>query len=203
MGGRERRRAAPTLPGLFTVTRKSTSSDVTGDRVEDAVNDYIARVRPQVEREFRHFQVLRSDEEAIARAALARLPNGKRHPHQYRIPSDSLKQSRDLLLANLSALRAATNFDELFDLVNALIPRIPKIGELAVYDTALRIGARFGLEPTKVYVHAGTRIGARALGFDNHRKVIDMDELPEPIRRLSAREAEDLLCRYKDELGRA
>lgn len=184
------------------MTRMSTSEGAAVDRVGDAVNDYIARVRPAMEREFRYFQVLRSDEEAITRAALAQLPSGKRHPHQYRTPFESLAQSRERLLANLPALRAATTFDQVFDLVNALIRPIPKIGELAVYDTALRIGARFSLEPTKVYVHAGTRTGARALGFDSGRHVIEMDELPEPIRRLSAREAEDLLCRYKDELGR-
>ena len=40
------------------------------------------------------------------------------------------------------------------------------MGELVVYDTALRIGARFGLEPEKVYVHRGTREGVRKLGLD-------------------------------------
>ncbi len=70
-----------------------------------------------------------------------------------------------------------------------------------VYDTAIRIGARFDLEPVKVYVHAGTRDGVRALGLDGGQSVIEMHELPEPIRRLSGREAEDLLCRYKSSLG--
>jgi hypothetical protein len=77
---------------------------------------------------------------------------------------------------------------------------IPGIGELTVYDTALRIGAHFGLEPERVYVHAGTREGARALGFENRRTTIDMNELPEPLQRLSAREAEDMLCIYKHSL---
>ena len=93
------------------------------------------------------------------------------------------------------------SFDELIALIHDLTEPIPGIGELAVYDTALRIGARFGLEPTRVYVHAGTRDGARALGFDGRRTTIEMDELPEPLRGLSAREAEDLLCIYKHSLG--
>jgi hypothetical protein len=63
---------------------------------------------------------------------------------------------------------------------------------------ALRIGARFGLEPKRVYVHAGTRDGA--LGLDADRRTIEMAELPAPIRRLTAREAEDLLCIYKSRL---
>jgi hypothetical protein len=173
------------------------------DAIQAAVEEYAEQIRPEMEREFRYFRLLRTDEEAATRAALAQLPSGKRHPHQRRIPLASLQESCDCLLANLPALRAASSFDELFDLVNALISPIPKIGELAVYDTALRIAARFGLEPEKVYVHAGTRDGARALGFDRRRSVIEMDELPKPMRRLSGREAEDLLCRYKSQLARA
>jgi hypothetical protein len=94
----------------------------------------------------------------------------------------------------------ASSFDELFDLVEAIIRPIPKIGELAVYDTALRIGARFGLEPDKVYVHAGTRDGLKALGFSGRERIVELNDLPRPIRRLSAREAEDLLCIYKSQL---
>lgn len=168
--------------------------------VDAAVEDYVARHRGRAQRELRYYRVLRTDEEAVRRAALSQLPNGKRHPHQYRIPRVALEESSERLLANLDRLRAAQSFDELFALVNAVIRPIPKIGELAVYDTSLRIGARFGLEPEKVYVHAGTRAGARALGFDGDRETIEMHELPAPIRQLTAREAEDLLCIYKSAL---
>lgn len=172
------------------------------DGVSASVADYIEHHRDHAARELRYFGVLRTDEDAITQAALAQLPSGKRHPHQRRIPRAALEKSRDRLLANVDGLRAATSFDELFDLINALIRPIPKIGELAVYDTALRIGARFGLEPKRVYSHAGTRDGARALGFDRNRHTIAMAELPRPIQQLSAREAEDLLCIYKKRLRR-
>ena len=169
--------------------------------VEIAVDDYIEHHRPRAARELEYFsRVLRSDEEAVSRAALAQLPNGNRHPHQRRIPRAALEESRDRLLENLPQLRASANFDDLFELINALIRPIPKVGELTVYDTALRIGARLGLEPEKVYVHAGTRDGAHALGFAGDRHAIELDELPAPIRRLTAREAEDLLCIYKSKL---
>jgi len=91
-----------------------------------AVADYISRIRPEMEREFRYFRALRTDEEAVSRAALAQLPNGKRHWHQRRIPRASLKQSREHLLANLPSLREAATFDELFDLVNAPDPPDPE-----------------------------------------------------------------------------
>ena len=168
--------------------------------VEAAVDDYIERHRPRATRELRYFQLVRSDEEAISRAALAQLPNGKRHPHQRRIPRATLEESKRRLLENLPLLREAATFDDLLDLIDALIRPIANVGDLTVYDTALRIGARFALEPEKVYLHAGTRDGARALGFDGNRHVIEMDELPAPIQRLTAREAEDLLCIYKTKL---
>jgi hypothetical protein len=172
----------------------------TNPALDEAVDDYIAVHRPRAARELRYFKLLRSDEDAVTQAALCKLPSGKRHPHQRRIPRESLERSRDRLTENLAALREVETFDELLDLINALIRPIPKIGELTVYDIALRIGARFGLEPEKVYVHAGTREGARQLGFGGDLHAIEMVELPSPIRRLSAREAEDLLCIYKSKL---
>jgi hypothetical protein len=169
--------------------------------LDRAVNDYIEHHRPRAARELEYFRrLLRSDEDAVSRAALAQLPSGNRHPHQRRIPRASLDESRRRLLENLPILRQAASFDELLDLINALIRPIPMVGELVVYDTALRIGARFGLEPRKVYVHAGTRDGAKALGFDGRRHAIEMHELPASIPQLSAREAEDLLCIYKSRL---
>jgi hypothetical protein len=167
---------------------------------KSAVDDYIARFRSPAARELECFRRLESDEAAVERAAEACLPSGKRHPHQRRIPRAALQESSRRLLGNLPRLRLTSSFDELFDLVEAIIRPIPKIGELAIYDTALRIGARFGLEPDKVYVHAGTREGLRALGFSGRERTVELNELPRPIRRLSAREAEDLLCIYKSQL---
>lgn len=170
--------------------------------VEDAVRDYIKRHRARAARELEDFRRVQCcEEEAIGQAALARLPSGKRHSHQYRVTGAALEESRSRLLANLPSLRQATSFDELFNVVEDLTEPISGIGELTVYDTALRIGARFGCKPMRVYLHAGTREGARALGFDPQRQAIEMDELPEPMRRLSAREAEDLLSIYKDWIG--
>ncbi|MGH7966903.1 MAG: hypothetical protein ACRERD_34620, partial [Candidatus Binatia bacterium] len=90
------------------------------DSVEAAVSQYIKNYRRRAARELEYFRLLRSDEEAVSRAALAQLPSGKRHPHQRRIPRDSLEQSRGQLLNNLSSLRNATSFDELFEQVEML-----------------------------------------------------------------------------------
>src|SRR6266498_1169290 len=111
--------------------------------------------------------------------------------------------SRRRLLESMQALRQAGSFDELFELIAATIGQIRRIGPLAVYDTALRIGARFGLQPAKVYLHAGTRMGAKGLGLDSTADAIEMGELPAELRTLTAREVEDALCIYKDEFTTA
>jgi hypothetical protein len=161
--------------------------------------EYKRHHRRRAQRELADFRTLPTDEDAISRAALAQLPNGRRHPHQYRIPRATLGESRRRLLDHLPALRQAESFDELFELITATIEPIPGIGPLAVYDTALRVGARFGLEPVKVYLHAGTRTGAKALGLDLGSDSIEMGELPAELRTLTAREVEDVLCIYKGE----
>jgi hypothetical protein len=182
--------------------KRACSADEPVDGIQAAVSDYIEHHRARAARELEYFsRVLRSDEEAVSRVALALLPSGKRHPHQYRVPRVALQESRRVLLENLDMLRQATSFDELFAVVEDLTEPIKGIGELTVYDTALRIGAHFGRKPTRVYLHAGTRNGAQALGFDPRRQTIEMDELPAPMQQLTAREAEDLLCIYKDWIG--
>ena len=170
-------------------------------KIKAAVTKYVKDTRPGMKREFKEWRDL-TNEVAVERAGLGLLPDGSaKHPHQYRVSGDALQESCELLLANLPKLRAAETFEDLFDLVDELIGPIWGIGELTIYDTAIRIGARFRLQPKNVYVHAGTRDGVRALGLDGSRPTIEMRELPEPIRRLSGREAEDLLCRSKRSLA--
>ena len=63
------------------------------------------------------------------------------------------------------------------DIVSDVAADFHGIGSLTVYDTATRIGAFLKLEPDRVYLHAGTRDGARALGFDQ-RDSLSASELP-------------------------
>ena len=117
------------------------------------------------------------------------------------LPRAALEEGRSRLVANISRLRASQTFDDLFVLVDDFIASIRGIGELAVYDTALRIGARFNLAPQRVYLHAGTRDGARALGLASGTEAIETHQLPESLQALSPREVEDLLCIYKSRLA--
>lgn len=147
--------------------------------------------------ELQYFAKRRTFSETVEAAAMCKIER-KKLSHQRRIPEVSLSEARDRLLGNLAALRAPKTFDELHDAIEAMIRPIPKIGELAVYDITLRIGARFGIEPDKVYLHRGTRDGAKALGLAFRKATLEIHEFPNQLRVLTAREIEDVLCIYKD-----
>jgi hypothetical protein len=154
------------------------------------------------DRELRFFEIQRDLAAAIREAALARGPSGKRLSHQRRIPGRVLEKARKILASAEPSIARAKTFAELHDIIESSIRPLPGVGELMVYDTALRIGAKLGLSPDDVYVHAGTRVGARALGFRGSRKTISPAELPRPLRALRPREIEDVLCIYKSQLTR-
>lgn len=163
----------------------------------EVVSAYIRDHRDAGQDERRFYAMQSSLADAVEAAALSELPDGKRHPHQRRIPGRVLRQAATTLT---NASFAVATFDELHEVVRTTIGPLRGIGELAVYDVAYRIGAHLGLEPDKVYLHAGTREGARALDLGG--ATLWKDELPKAFHRLSVGEIEDCLCSYKDDLWR-
>lgn len=146
--------------------------------------DYITNHRARARAELAYFRELPTDEDAISQAALGKDAAGGRRSHQRRLYETALKESERRLGGNLQTLQAAKSFAELLNLVDNSIRSIFGIGELAVYDITLRIGARFGFEPSQVYLHRGTRQGARALGLGARRLVLDITDLPAELHRL-------------------
>jgi hypothetical protein len=147
--------------------------------------------------------------EAIHRACRSQIPKKrgrglKRHSHQpvRAVSDEALGEAAARLQAIEVEIAAATDFAALLGLIEEAIANIQGIGELAVYDIAHRIGAYRGLHPEEVYLHAGTRKGAKALGLPVNRKSLPMTSLPAGLRSLSAEEAEDLLCIYRKTLAR-
>lgn len=167
------------------------------------IADYITKHRENAKKELRYFKIQRNLEQAVVLAAMAKRPNGKRFSHQCRIPGSVLRKVEKCLLAAVPAIRQAQSFDELHQTIEEEIVSISGVGELMVYDTALRIGAKLGLEPKEVFLHSGTRIGARKLGLNGGRRSIPITEFPLPLQRLPAREIEDVLCIYKHMLGKS
>jgi hypothetical protein len=164
----------------------------------EIVSDYIREYRDSARSEMRFFEIQRNPSEAIRSAALCMLPSGKRHPHQRRIPKAVLEQAEARLQESGRCLAKASDFAALHRLVDEQIGRIQGIGALTVYDIAHRIGAHFRKAPERVYLHAGTRIGARMFGVSGDS--FDPKLLPKPFLRLAPSEIEDCLCIYKHEL---
>jgi hypothetical protein len=167
--------------------------------LDEIVSDYIRELRPKAAKEHRWFAIQRTLEDAVSLAARAKKPSGKRFSHQRRIPSAVLAKSEKALLDVLPAIVEASSFEKLHAMVSEQIGNIRGIGELTVYDTSLRIAAKLGLEPKLVFLHAGTRTGARRLGLDVSRGFLEVSDTPKEFRLLSPTEIEDVLCIYKDD----
>ena len=170
--------------------------------LDEIIDDYIREYREDARAEMRFFQIQRKPSDAIRKAALCMLPSGKRHPHQRRIPRILLEGVEGRLQGIGRKLTNAADFAALHRLVEKEVGGIKGIGALTVYDIAHRIGAHFKKSPDRVYLHAGTRTGARVFNISGDS--FDPKILPKAFLRLAPSEIEDCLCIYKDELrGRA
>ena len=164
------------------------------------VRAYIIKRRPTYRAELDWFGHQPTLESTIKYAAWASRRNGTRHPHQNRLSQETLDAAKRVLLANSEAIAKATSFEELHDLIERLIGPIHGAGRLYIYDTALRIGAKLGLRPKRVYLHAGAQEGAQALGFGRRDEIVDVGDFPPEFGQLEADEIEDLLCVFKGDL---
>ncbi|GAB4377368.1 MAG: hypothetical protein Kow00121_26600 [Elainellaceae cyanobacterium] len=171
--------------------------------IKAIVRTYIQNVRPYAQTELNWFRQQPSLESAIEKAAFAVNSQGKRHPHQRRLKKSTLEEAHQTLLSNIKEIQHCKSFDDLFTLVEMLLNPIVGAGELYTYDTALRIGAKLNLLPTAVYLHAGTRNGAKTLGFNSRTKMIEMAALPSELQQLEPYEVEDILCIFKDNFRQA
>lgn len=146
---------------------------------------YIAHVQSQ-----KHFK------DAIRCAALAIDTHHKIHPHQRRVGRRTLEALANQVATIEQELKAARNFDELYRLLEEL--NVPGIGALTVYDTALRIAhVKTACLPDKIYLHTGTRAGARQVVPHLARQAyIYKTDLPAALKHsdLNCAELEDLLC---------
>lgn len=138
-----------------------------------------------------------------------------KHPHQEvftdregnerGIKPDVLKEMKTRILKRIGDLVKAKTFDELMSIIES--EKVPGFGELAIYDTTMRIASFLKLEPDKVYLHAGTREGMKKLeerGLvppgSSKRKAVPVEHLPEPLKKLRPAETEHLLCWGKGQL---
>ena len=130
----------------------------------------------------------------IRNAALSVDRFGRRMSHQRRIPGAILRNVAVQLLEREREISTAKAFGDLHGQVERVCGPIRGAGELLMYDIAFRVGSFLGIEPDLVYLHAGTRKGARILGVRG--KVARVDAFPDALHRLRPWQLEDFLCRY-------
>ena len=167
------------------------------------VEIYRRKNAPRHKNELDHFRGFPTLRDTVEAATMAVGPDGKMLRHQRRVGKDVLAQAKDVLLQRLTEIEKCCNFAQLIDLVKQSTEAIDRFGSLAVYDTALRIGAKLNRLPEVVYLHAGTRTGAKALDLDTSQPFLRIAELPEPLRQLEPHEIEDFLCIYKEHFDSA
>lgn len=145
-------------------------------------------------------------DQAIDRAALSLAPSPLTgalvlHPHQRRLGHARMEEVAGRLQSATADLRASSTFQTLLETIASHIGEIDGVGDLAIYDVAHRLGMYMGLRPDRVYLHAGTRVGARGLGLGSGRTFLLPADLPGAFRRLSPSEIEDVLCIYAADIA--
>src|ERR1700733_5236078 len=125
--------------------------------------------------------------------------------HQRGIEYLISKKVRDNLLKRINKVLAATTFDKIIEIVTEC--RVKGFGELAIYDTSMRIASYLNIEPDKVYLHAGTRKGMEILEIKGYvgigiskMKYVETEILPKELKVLKAAETEHFLCSMKENM---
>jgi hypothetical protein len=148
--------------------------------------------------------------EFLSRIAEAKNVNEEREDHQKKIydkyGEEPFASAKKELPLRMSDFQNAENFGQIHRIVANVVKEIKRLGvkglgELYIYDTALRIGKHPDIkkEPKHVYLHAGTLEGAMDLLFPLKLEKKDFSDYPE-LAELSCGELEDFLCQYKHKL---
>jgi hypothetical protein len=166
------------------------------------IDDYIKNYRKIATDELKFYSAEKQNSfsETISLATLCETEKGTKHNHQRRIPLKALEKCKIKLLNHKAILSSFNDFYSLYEEIEKQILPIHGIGKLTCYDVSLRIGAYLGLEPTNIYLHAGTCKGAKNIQINCKGKYIGMSLLPTEFSKLTAREIEDILCIYKNDL---
>lgn len=148
-------------------------------------------------REIEFFRSMQTLDLAIHHAALAINDNGKRYSHQCRLSRTPLLHAKEVLIQFSNHFSKFDSFHLLHLWLTETLRTIRGLGELYIYDTAFRLGAFLRLAPKFVYLHRGTRAGAKALGLKSTVGYLTVEELPKSLHSLVPHEIEDFLCIYK------
>lgn len=127
-----------------------------------------------------------------------------REGNQRGVSREIVKIVKNNLITRFNHLMNASTFEQIMQIVTEC--KVKGFGELSIYDTSLRIAMFKGIEPDKVYLHAGTRKGFEVLekkGYVSEgaskKKSLTKEELPKEFQKLKTYETENHSCLYKKE----
>ena len=137
----------------------------------------------------------------LERAWLSKMRNGKMHGHQCNNGTQRLAEGLKIASSANKSPDDFPDFDALYRWIESITGQVAYLGTLATYDVARRIGANYGLKPQNVYLHRGSKEGAKKLGIK--KSPVPIDDFPDEIRSspLDATHIENFLCIYKAKLG--
>jgi hypothetical protein len=170
--------------------------------IKTIISHYKRHCRINSENEISWFKSLET-KNVIYNAAFAVDCCGRRCSHQRRLKKNALLKSYQIIKTNWNIIKKSRNFDELYEIMKSKLENVFSLGELYFYDTSFRIGAFLNLFPKEIYLHAGTRIGAKNMGIEiKNRTKFKITEIPKDFRCMKPHELEDIFCIYKKYIGR-
>jgi hypothetical protein len=168
-------------------------------RLEAWVREFEQTGLAELEAELEFHRVLPDTAAAVSAVATWRGKGGKVHGRQRRMPR-VVKEAAGKALLRAHFARART-FEALLRQVRQAIGSVCGVGEVTVYDVALRIGIQRDLLPERVRLHATARESAVLLGLEvSRRSWISCESFPRPLRRLAPWGIERFLSTYREEL---
>lgn len=173
--------------------------------IQDIVKCFASRRLSGLNDEFYYYMNIYYKEgfsKVIEIAAQAFTVGNKIHSHQRRIIKPAIDKAKIILPTLEYKLDTATSFENLYTIVYENLITTNGIGPLYIYDAALRIGAICGHYPKDIYLHCGSKVGAKYLGFRGceiiSRKIL-LNKHP-AFAMLESYEIESCLCVCKNAL---
>lgn len=164
--------------------------------LEKIIEHYKTQHQLNLESELADFSPSNNFSDVISRVAYCKGKDEKKFPHQHRVTKKTCDESYSVL--KIISFDTIEDFESLYKYLKMKLLPIHGVGKLYVYDAALRLGAYFSQEPTKIYLHAGTLKGARNLNLDTSKDSLNIQDLPLHLQTINPKFVEAILCIYKD-----
>lgn len=171
-------------------------------RCRAAIRSYTSINKRSKDNELDYYKHLPTLSDTIDKATKALFKEGNKLEHQWRINDKILAHVAKNLKKREKEIRESTSFERIYEIVND--ESILGFGDLAKYDTTLRIASKLYIQPAKVYLHRGTKDGAKAIGINVRKKrYLEVHELPKAFldaidaQIINVLHVEDILCIYK------